>query len=65
MQEQRCKFRVVGLSATPGADGAKVQVRVRGGASRAAREPLRTCELARRAFQLPVLPASKPRPSCG
>jgi hypothetical protein len=25
MREQRCKFRVLGLSATPGSDGAKVQ----------------------------------------
>jgi len=27
MRENRCKFRVLGLSATPGVDGSKVQVR--------------------------------------
>lgn len=30
MRENKCKFRVLGLSATPGADGAKVQVRGEG-----------------------------------
>jgi hypothetical protein len=25
MRDQKCKFRVLGLSATPGADGSKVQ----------------------------------------
>lgn len=30
MREARCKFRVLGLSATPGADGSKVQARVGG-----------------------------------
>ena len=39
MRQHKCKFRILGLSATPGADGAKVQA---GRASLPRRIPLLT-----------------------